>query len=166
MDIWRPIAEFPGYEVSSGGLIRRVKPYGSIPAYGLMKTYLAGAGYVFIQFNKDRRKQPRYVHRLVGVAFLDMDPTLEINHIDGDKTNNGVFNLEVTTRSGNNRHKNRVLLTHDNQTDYIGTDPSGVVHKIPNLSAFAEARNLTPSACILAAQGKRNHHKGWLFAYA
>lgn len=131
-----------------------------------MKTYLAGAGYPFLSFPSKGRRISRYVHRLVGAAFLDMDPELEINHIDGDKTNNGVFNLEVTTRSANNRHKNRVLLNHSNQIDYIATSPTGVVSRIPNLSAFAEAHGLHQGACTLVAQGKRNHHKGWLFAYA
>ena len=131
-----------------------------------MKTYLAGAGYVFISFNRGGLKHPRYIHRLVGVTFLDMKPDEEINHIDGDKTNNGVFNLEVVSRSQNNRHKNRTLLSHANQRDYTAIDPSGQTHFLQNLAAFAEVHGLTASACTVVAQGKRDHHKGWRFSYA
>lgn len=166
MEVWRLIAEFPGFEVSTEGRVRRIKAYGHIPAGGLRKTNLAGAGYEFLSFYRDRKYHPRYIHRLVGVTFLDMKPEEEINHIDGDKTNNGVFNLEVVSRSQNNHHKNRTLLSHANQRDYTAIDPSGQIHFIQNLTAFAEAYGLHQGACTLVAQGKRSHHKGWRFSYA
>ena len=47
----------------------------------------------------------KYIHRVVGECFLEKRECFyEINHIDGDKTNNNVENLEWTNRAGNNKH--------------------------------------------------------------
>lgn len=47
----------------------------------------------------------QYVHRLVAEAFLPPDETrYEVNHIDGNKSNNHVSNLEWATHSENHRH--------------------------------------------------------------
>ncbi len=51
------------------------------------------------------------VHRLVAMAFLGPIPdTLDVNHIDGDKKNNAVANLEYMTRQQNLAHAVRIGL--------------------------------------------------------
>ena len=46
-----------------------------------------------------------YVHRIVALAFLNNPNGLpEVNHIDGDKSNNNVANLEWVSRSDNTKH--------------------------------------------------------------
>ena len=55
----------------------------------------------------DLQRKTKRVHRLVGLCFLpriDL-PNLEIDHVDGDKTNNDASNLRWCTRSVNNRNK-------------------------------------------------------------
>lgn len=50
------------------------------------------------------------VHRLVAMAFLGEIPSdKEINHIDGDKTNNNVSNLEIVTHKENMHHARHIL---------------------------------------------------------
>ena len=64
-----------------------------------------GAGYLGIQCKIAGERLERYVHRLVAEAFLPFDPDRrEVNHKDGDKTNNHASNLEWTTHSENHRH--------------------------------------------------------------
>lgn len=45
-----------------------------------------------------------YVHRMVAMAFLPESELAEVNHLDLDKTNNMVTNLEWNSRIQNQRH--------------------------------------------------------------
>lgn len=64
-----------------------------------------GAGYLAISSKEAGKKRTLYVHRLVAEAFLGQPAEAnEVNHLDGDKTNNNVKNLEWTTHAQNLRH--------------------------------------------------------------
>jgi hypothetical protein len=70
------------------------------------KTSLTNCGYeTVVLFNENGRKS-RTVHRLVAKAFICNDDKLknQVNHIDGNKTNNNVSNLEWVTMSENMLH--------------------------------------------------------------
>lgn len=61
-------------------------------------------GYLNVKlFNEEGKRSNKLVHRLVAEAFLGSS-TLTVNHIDGDKTNNHVSNLEWVTYSDNMKH--------------------------------------------------------------
>ena len=70
-----------------------------------MKPYTAGGGYRYIGLQRGRHIKQAVVHRLVAEAFIDNPLNKkEVNHIDGNKTNNDVSNLEWVTRSENMIH--------------------------------------------------------------
>lgn len=104
--IWRKISsiltfeEFQRYEVSNTGLVRNKK--------GLtLKQSIKKDGYhiVSLYSKKLKRCKSLNVHRLVCLAFLkneDLKP--QVNHIDGDKSNNSIFNLEWVTAKENINH--------------------------------------------------------------
>lgn len=64
-----------------------------------------GSGYKQAQIMRKCKRYTKYVHRLVAECFLDNPNGLpEVNHLDGDKANNNVNNLEWCTRSENQIH--------------------------------------------------------------
>ena len=98
---WKVIEEFPDYEVSDKGRIRRLTPYKSTYKGKIKKTYINNSGYEFVTLKKDKLYS-RTVHRLVAIAFLPkQDGCDEVNHKDENKLNNTVENLEWCTHKYN-----------------------------------------------------------------
>jgi hypothetical protein len=69
-------------------------------------------GYLIVDLSVDDVKTRRLIHQLVAEAFLPPRPSVEHfpNHLDADKTNNNVENLEWATRAENNAHARRLGL--------------------------------------------------------
>lgn len=105
-EVWKDIKEYEGlYQISNTGKIKNVKT-GKI-----LKSGDNGRGYLFVFLCKDVNHHKRfYVHRLVATHFIDNKDNLpQVNHIDGNKSNNNVNNLEWCTPLHNSLHKREVL---------------------------------------------------------
>jgi hypothetical protein len=113
---WRPAPN--GYEVSNLGRVRSVdRVYLGANRWGacerrlrgrVLRDFSAGAGYRMVMFGL--RGPKFYVHRLVAEAFIPAQTgRFYVNHIDGDKANNRVENLEWCTSSENQLHRTYVL---------------------------------------------------------
>ena len=75
----------------------------------LLKLHKCTSGYY--QLNIGKPTKSYLVHRLVAELFIPNPENLpEVNHIDGDKTNNNVKNLEWCTRSQNIQHGTKIGL--------------------------------------------------------
>lgn len=76
-----------------------------------LKPSVSPIGYLSVTLCHKGIKYQHYVHRLIYCAFEGLIPKgLEINHIDGNKANNNLINLEVVTKSENARHAWRTGL--------------------------------------------------------
>lgn len=104
MERWAPILGYPDYEVSTHGRI-----YSLVSHRELRQSY-GGKGYLKVNLYNTDGGKTKFVHRLVAETFLDMQD-LEVNHIDGNKENNRVENLEPATRLENVRHSWRAGLS-------------------------------------------------------
>lgn len=63
-----------------------------------------GNGYLQVSLNSNGKRKNFYVHRLVAISFIPNPNKLpEVNHIDGNKSNNSVNNLEWVTSNDNKR---------------------------------------------------------------
>lgn len=106
MTEWRSVVGFEGrYAVSDEGEFMSMDFKGSgLP--GLMKTSRHMGGYRQINLVVARGTVKRHlVHRLVAQAFLGECPVgFQVNHINGDKGDNRITNLEYCSPSENKRH--------------------------------------------------------------
>lgn len=110
MEEWRDITGYEGYyQISSKGnvrsldrtLINSIGVESSVKGKEIHKS-LVGAGYYQVNLYKDGKKLNKYVHQLVASAFISNPKNYsEINHIDYNKENNCVENLEWCTHLEN-----------------------------------------------------------------
>lgn len=109
-EIWKPINGFERYKISSFGRVYDTKKSRFIEQN--LHTYYS----VSLAIEKNKHKRLR-THRLVAINFIpNTDETKTwVNHIDGDKVNNLVTNLEWVTPSENSKHAIRTgLCLHTN----------------------------------------------------
>ena len=115
---WMPIKGFEGkYEISSYGRVKSVRRIKHIPNgemrmsnERILKPWELKSGYLLTYLYKDSERFSPRIHRLVAEAFIPNPTHLpQVNHIDGDKTNNNISNLEWVSRSENCKHSARVL---------------------------------------------------------
>lgn len=99
VEYWRIIPSFPTYSASNYGRIKNNK------TDRIMHVYQTTRGYLSLTLRRDNEPIVQSVHRLVAEAFLGgPHPGFDVNHIDGDKTNNCIDNIEWCTREDNVRH--------------------------------------------------------------
>lgn len=66
-----------------------------------------GKGYLRVDLAVNHKRTIKYVHRLVAEAFIGDISGLDVNHIDFNRKNNCVDNLEIISRKDNIRHSQR-----------------------------------------------------------
>jgi len=101
-EIWKSITEYPNYEISNLG---RVK---NIINNNILKPCLSSSGYFRCTLVKNKINKTFLIHRLVAITFitnLENKPT--VNHIDKNKLNNKLNNLEWATYKEQNCHKGK-----------------------------------------------------------
>ena len=108
---WITIAEFPQYQINENGTVRH-----SI-TLNERKATVGKRGYWVISFKKNGKFYLRTLHRLLAIAFIpNPENKREINHIDGNKLNCSLDNLEWVTPQENIIHA-RVTGLHISDGD-------------------------------------------------
>lgn len=107
-EIWKDIPQYEGlYQVSNYGRVKsvgRYKEFKRNDCHTIIKEWIPerikaqntnNCGYQYVQLYKNNKRKKEYVHRLVAMAFLPNPDNLpQVNHIDEDKANNFLDNLE------------------------------------------------------------------------
>ena len=95
---YKPIKDFPGYQVSDGGNVKGLKGW-------ILKPVQDKKGYLKIGLYSGDGYYMRLVSRLVAQAFIpNPDSLLQVNHINEVKSDNRAVNLEWVTHAENQRH--------------------------------------------------------------
>lgn len=114
-EIWKDILGYEGlYQVSNLGNVRSLDKFkevnhktihfkyvvkGKILKYGIDKN-----GYFHVNLYKNKKPITTKIHKLVAIAFLNHVPngyTIVVDHIDNDKTNNKLDNLQLISHREN-----------------------------------------------------------------
>lgn len=106
---WRDIKDYQGlYQISNFGRVKSLEKtdrLGRRYSEKLLSICDNGNGYKVVNLKVNGKQKTCTVHRLVATAFIPNPFRLdEINHKDGDKSNNKVENLEWCNRSENVKH--------------------------------------------------------------
>ena len=150
-EIWKDIEGFPGYQASNTGFIRGLRDYhGNITnTPKVLKTRINKDGYYELTlYTQERRKVTKRVHRVIAETFFGKHPGLVVNHINGDKLDNRVENLEFVTAEQNStlaskcglyktkpikiRETNEVFRSIKECADAIEASPSNISAAIAN----------------------------------
>ncbi len=99
------------YEISASGDVKRLRRARGARVGAILRPVTDPNGYVRVCVCTDRVPQSFWVHRLVAEAFIgDCPRGMQVNHRDGNKTNNHRSNLEYVTPSENQQHAMRMGL--------------------------------------------------------
>lgn len=116
MDIWKKIEQLPDFEINKIGVIRNIK------TKEVVNQFLDKDGYPIVKLRLPGGYSHTSVHKLVALTFIKNEcDKPQINHIDGNKLNNSVSNLEWVTAKENISHSYDTLL-NSNTTHLLVLD--------------------------------------------
>ena len=191
MEVWKDIKDYEGlYQINNKGEVK-----------ALEKTIWNGQGYLYFpekirKLNPDKdgylnitlsnkgKVKTFKIHRLVAEAFIPNPNNLpEVNHKDGDKTNNNVDNLEWCTRKENQKHAFRIGLINQNgernhMYGKLGADnpnsipiyqlnknTGDIIREYDSLASAGRDLSVNTGKICLVCQGKRNSAYGYKWKY-
>jgi hypothetical protein len=104
-EIWKKVKGFDNYYVSNNGKVL------SNLSNKILKNTINGSGYYFVNLYKDKKKYNKMIHKLVFENFNNKisNRTFVIDHIDNNKLNNNLSNLQlITNRENSTKDKKQI----------------------------------------------------------
>lgn len=161
-EVWRDVPGYDGLlQVSNHGRLRVIRCYTRI-----LQPFKSRDGYLVGTVNIKGKRIRHGVHRFVAEAFLpNPEGKEQVNHKNGDKTDNRPENLEWATCQENNLHRCRVLGGGGGRPERpVVCLTTGEWY--PSITAAADATGAHICKILQVCQGKRKHTLGLAWAYA
>jgi hypothetical protein len=164
---WEDITNYKGqYAVSNCGKIMSFCVY---PEGRMLTPLLDRTGRLYVRLGGKGKQKHFYVHRLVAFAFLGNpeEEQTQVNHKDGNPTNNHIDNLEWCTPKENIKHSREVLGNHPEGENHPSskwweiTHPDGEVEIRKCLADFCREKGLHQGSLANVANGRHHTHKGY-----
>lgn len=189
VEIWKDIEGYEGlYQVSNLGRVKSLERYRKNHnklqkiEEKIKKTRQDKQGYLLVDLYKNNKIKTVRVHRLVAKAFIEnIDNKETVNHIDGNKHNNRIDNLEWCTFKEQNKHlylnelkpkesidkaikamnkvNSKKVMCLNTGEIYISASEAGRVKNIHGSSIMACCRGVRKSA----GKDKNNNPLHWIY---
>ena len=132
----KPIKNYENYLINEDGEVYNQN------TKKILKGSIDENGYKYYRLSSNGRKKMFYCHRLVATAFIENPNELPVvNHIDGNKLNNNVKNLEWVTYSENTQHWKDNNIIQRKPTEYYLEDlPNEQWKKFKNYYVSSKGR--------------------------
>lgn len=167
-EIWKDIPGYEGlYQASNLGKIKRILFINRTTIKKqekILKIYINKSNRCYVSLHKNDKRKNCLIHRLVAQAFISNPNNLpQINHIDGDPTNNNINNLEWCSAKENIIHayKNNLLNQDYRKKKIIRSD--GKTYDC----AYTASKDMNVSVCSIrdVLKNRINTCKGYSFKY-
>lgn len=159
MEQWAAVGIAPGYEVSNQGRVRNAKGYVFAP-------HVMDNGYCTANLIIEKKQKVSLIHRLVAAAFIpNPEEKPHVNHIDGDRTNNRVENLEWVTPKENMAKATRPRGQRRRGVIQVTLDGKSLIKRWETAAGAARALGLRGNHITRCCRGEIHTVKGTNWVY-
>lgn len=134
------IKDYPSYDISNIGIIKN--------KFNKVLKQQIKNGYFIITLSINNTQKTLYVHRLVGLTYIENNDINKniINHKDGNKLNNNADNLEWVNQSENTKHahQNNLIKCYNNPIEKYDLD-NNLLEIFPNIQNASDILNIPVS---------------------
>lgn len=158
MKEWLKINGFDDYSVNINGNVRNDK------TLKILKPMISTSGYVFFHLVKDKKKYTKYLHRIMGEAFIPNPDNLpQIDHKDGNKLNNDISNLHWVSISENRLAYGNEQRARNRMRKVIATNEKGDTITFDSRKSAATHFKCCPAKIEYGHRFAKGEKKGWIF---
>jgi len=149
-ELWKPVVGYEKYyQVSTLG---RVK---SLRSGNILKPFKHSQGYQRVSLFLSGKANNVGIHQLVAKAFIiNREFKNAVNHINGNKADNRVHNLEWCTPLENTTHARRIGLNSGWPNRRVIDNESGIIYKSIRIAAKAIGMNESTLTCQIRGRNK------------
>lgn len=168
-ETWMPVVGYEGlYEASNLGRVKSL-PRNNMKHEHILKIYTNPAnGYQYVGLSKNGKSKSVRVHKIVMEAFTDYrgngyDKKHTIDHINGNKADNRLCNLEVCSQSENQNRAYKLGLQVPKGVEVINLDTLEIFASYTDASRSINGGQGEMVARV--CRGERSHYRNHHFAH-